>query len=103
MVIFSSRRDPLVMDSGVSYLPFRDLEIFKEQTARSLGSLSPEAKVSELTQADKDAETVLLGTLRSHLNELHEALSWQYATMQVLYNQPFLKLCGQSGHMRAPF
>ena len=83
------------MDSGVSYLPFRDLDIFKEQTARSLVSLSPEDKVSELTQADKDAEIVLLGTLRSHLNELHEALSWQYATMQVQYNHSFMKICGQ--------
>ena len=78
------------MDSGVSNLPFRDLDIFKEQIARDLVSLSPEGKVSELTQADKDAETVLLGTLRSHLNELHEALSWQYATMQVIYTHSFI-------------
>ena len=90
------------MDSGVSNLPFRDLEIFKEQTARNLVSLSPEDKVSELTQADKDAETVLLGTLRSHLNELHEALSWQYATMQVLHTHPFINQCGQLDHMWPP-
>ena len=80
------------MDSGVSNLPFRDIEIFKEQTAMSLVSLSPEDKVSELTQADKDAETVLLGTLRSHLNELYEALSWQYATMQVRPTHPYIQV-----------
>jgi hypothetical protein len=63
--------------------PFHDLNIFKEQTARNIVSLSPENKVAELVQADKDAEIVLMGLLKAHMLDLYEALSWQYASMEV--------------------
>ena len=63
--------------------PFQDLEIFKEQMARNILRLSPEKKVSELIQADKDAEIVLTGLLKSHMLDLYEALSWQYASREV--------------------
>ena len=63
--------------------PFHDLNIFKEQTARNIGSLSPDNKVAELVQADKDAEIVLMGLLKAHMLDLYEALSWQYASMEV--------------------
>ena len=63
--------------------PFHDLEIFKEQTARNILRLSPDDKVSELVQADKDAEIVLMGLLKGHMLDLYEALSWQYASKEV--------------------
>ena len=63
--------------------PFHDLEIFKEQTARNILHLSPDDKVSELVQADRDAEIVLMGLLKGHMLDLYEALSWQYASKEV--------------------
>jgi hypothetical protein len=63
--------------------PFHDLNILKEQLSRRLVSLSPESKVAELIQADKDAEIVLMGLLKAHMLDLYEALSWQYASIEV--------------------
>ena len=63
--------------------PFYDLNIFKEQTARNIVRLSPENKIAELVQADKDAEIVLMGLFKAHMLDLYEALSWQYASMEV--------------------
>jgi len=63
--------------------PFQDIQIFKEQTARNVVDLSPQNKVAELVQADKDAEIVLLGILKGHMLDLYEALSWQYANKEV--------------------
>ena len=63
--------------------PFQDIQIFKEQTARNVVGLSPQMKVAELVQADKDAEIVLLGILKGHMLDFYEALSWHYANKEV--------------------